>query len=70
MALKYYIKFNYKQASRSVFEDHEDESYKLCHYLNLISPTYTYINWVNDIIFLEYENFSFNEAINFFNNRL
>jgi hypothetical protein len=70
VALKHYTKFNCEQASRFVFEDHEDESYKLCHHLNPTSPTYTYINWVNDIIFLECENFSFNEAINFFGNRL
>jgi hypothetical protein len=70
VALEYYTKFKYEQASGSVFKKYRDEYYEFCENLNPTSPTYTYINWVDNIIFLEYKDCSFNQAIGTLGNRL
>ena len=70
VALEYYTKFKCKQASPSIFKKYDEEDYEFCENLNLTSLIYTYINWINDIIFLKYKDCSFDQAIRTLGNRL
>ena len=69
MALEYCTKVECKEASRSFVEDNKDRDIKRYQDLEE-SPTYTYINWLHDIIFLECDDCSFNKAIDFLHNDL
>ena len=70
MALEYCTKIQCEQASLSFVEDDKDRDIRRHQDLKDTSPTFTYLNWHNDIVFLECGDCSFNEAIDFLCNDL
>jgi hypothetical protein len=62
VALRYYTEVECEQASLSFVEDDQDRDIKRFQDLKSTSATSTYINWLNDIIFLECDNCQFAEV--------
>ena len=70
VALEHYAKLECEQACLSFIEDYEYEEVQRCQDLGGPSTTYTYINWVTDIVFLESGVCSFDEVMYLFGNSL
>jgi hypothetical protein len=70
VALEYCTKIECEQASLSFVEDDKHRDIRRHQDLKDTSPTFTYLNWHNDIVFLECGDCSFNVAIDFLCNDL